>query len=71
MALLKKLGKASDVSHNGNNLDILDFEPVNQYAAMVDSFARSVAAGLLEPPAEDGLAQMRVLDQLLAAATSD
>jgi hypothetical protein len=35
---------------------------------MVDSFAHSVRAGKLDPPAEDGLAQMRVLDHLIAAA---
>ena len=44
------------------------FEPVDQYAAMVDAFARSVAAGALVDPAEDGLAQMIVLDRLKQAA---
>ena len=37
---------------------------------MVDSFAASVAAGELITPAEDGLAQMQVLDQIIAAASS-
>ena len=31
---------------------------------MVDAFARSVAAGALVDPAEDGLAQMIALDRL-------
>jgi predicted dehydrogenase len=40
-----------------------------QYAAMVDSFARAVAdGGRLPDPAENGLAQMRTLDAILAAA---
>ncbi len=43
------------------------FDGRNQYAAMVDAFARSVADGKLVEPAEDGLAQMRVLDAILAA----
>ena len=44
------------------------FEGRDQYAAMVDAFARSVSAGRLDDPAEDGLAQMRALDAVLAAA---
>jgi hypothetical protein len=35
---------------------------------MVDAFADSVAAGKLLDPAEDGLDQMIVLDQLLTVA---
>ncbi len=46
----------------------LRFEGRNQYAGMVDAFASSVAAGHLIGPAEDGLAQMRALDGILAAA---
>jgi predicted dehydrogenase len=44
------------------------FDGRNQYAAMVDAFARGVESGRLEPPAEDGLAQMQVLEAVLAAA---
>ncbi len=46
----------------------LEFEPDDQYAAMVDHFARCVAAGKLLDPCEDGLAQMIALDQILASA---
>ncbi len=43
------------------------FPGQNQYSAMVDAFARGVADGL-SSPSEDGLQQMVVLDQVLAAA---
>src|SRR4051812_36868036 len=48
----------------------LDFEGQNQYAGMVDAFARAVRDGdhRLPDPAEDGLAQMTVLDAILAEA---
>jgi D-xylose 1-dehydrogenase (NADP+, D-xylono-1,5-lactone-forming) len=46
----------------------LAFPGGNQYAAMVDAFARAVASGQLTDPAEDGLAQMKTLDAVLAAA---
>ena len=45
----------------------LMFDGRNQYAAMVDAFAASVAVGKLVDPCEDGLEQMRVLDAVLAA----
>ena len=44
------------------------FEGTNQYAAMVDAFADAVEGG--GTPGEDGLAQMAVLDDILAAARS-
>ena len=40
----------------------------NQYAAMVDHFCLSIRAGRLLPPAEDGVANMRVLDALAGSA---
>jgi predicted dehydrogenase len=46
----------------------LTFAGTNQYAMMVDAFARSVASGRLVPPADDGLNQMRALDAILASA---
>ncbi len=46
----------------------LAFDGTNQYASMVDAFARSVAAGALESPSEDGLAQMEALDRIKAEA---
>jgi predicted dehydrogenase len=47
---------------------VLEFEQADQYAAMVDLFARSLSAGTLLEPAEDGLAQMTALEQIRAAA---
>lgn len=49
----------------------LTFEGGNQYAAMVDAFSRSVRdGGTLVAPSENGVAQMAVLDDLLAVARS-
>jgi D-xylose 1-dehydrogenase (NADP+, D-xylono-1,5-lactone-forming) len=44
------------------------FDGRDQYAAMVDAFALAVADGRLPDPAEDGLAQLRALDAIRAAA---
>ena len=64
-ALLRTIvGSVSNLVTAGDEVRTLVFEPINQYAAMVDAFARSVSAGKLEDPAEDGLSQMIVLDQL-------
>jgi hypothetical protein len=47
----------------------LTFEGGDQYAAMVDAFAVAVrSGGILPAPAEDGLAQMVVLDTVLGLA---
>jgi D-xylose 1-dehydrogenase (NADP+, D-xylono-1,5-lactone-forming) len=46
----------------------LEFEPIDQYTAMVDHFAGCVTAGKLLEPGEDGLDQMVALDQVLAAS---
>lgn len=46
----------------------IDFPAVNQYAAMVDAFARSVSAGRLVEGGENGLATMEALDAVLASA---
>lgn len=53
---------------DGESPFTLTFDGRNQYAAMVDAFASSVAATKLVDPAEDGLAQMKVLDALLKLA---
>jgi predicted dehydrogenase len=45
----------------------LTYAAADQYGAMVDHFARSVAAGRLLAPAENGLQQMVALDQVLNA----
>jgi predicted dehydrogenase len=57
----------SDSDAHSDRSQRLHFEAKNQYAAMVDAFALSVAAGRLVDPAEDGLAQMTVLDQIIEA----
>ena len=69
-ALLRAIGSVSSLGTSGDEVRTLEFEPINQYAAMVDAFARSVSAGKLEDPAEDGLHQMIVLDRLLDSAKS-
>lgn len=52
----------------GEAPESLSFDGTNQYACMVDAFARSVAAGVLDPPSEDGLSQMETLDRIKASA---
>jgi predicted dehydrogenase len=64
VARLRTLGARSDSAAAGDRVEVLEFEPVNQYAAMVDCFAHSCVAGRLLDPAEDGLAQMTLLEQL-------
>ncbi len=67
-AVLQSLGAAPDSGEGPDRFETLEFAATDQYAAMVDCFGRSIAARRLEDPAEDGLAQMVVLDRLLAAA---
>ncbi len=60
-------------SESGSDADntapaTLTFDGTDQYAEMVDAFARSVATGRLVEPAEDGLTQMRILDAIKRAA---
>jgi predicted dehydrogenase len=43
-------------------------DPVNQYACQVSAFCESIAAGQLVPPAENGLANMRVLEAAVEQA---
>ena len=62
IARLRTLGSHSDSDAGGDVVKTLEFVAADQYAEMVDAFARSVAAGRLVDPAEDGLAQMKVLD---------
>ena len=70
IARLRTIGSRSDSDAGGDVVRTLEFDAADQYAAMVDAFARSVAAGRLVDPAEDGLAQMKVLDAILASARS-
>jgi len=68
IARLRTLGSLSDSDAGSDVLKCLEFAAVSQYAEMVDAFARSVAASRLLDPADDGLAQMKVLDAILASA---
>jgi hypothetical protein len=64
IARIRTTGSASDSGAATDDARVLEFDPVDQYAAMVDAFAASVAAGALVEPAEDGHAQMIALDRL-------
>ncbi|WP_165068025.1 Gfo/Idh/MocA family protein [Paludisphaera rhizosphaerae] len=68
IATLRTMAEPSDVGAGDDRIETLTFTDVNQYAAMVDAFGRSVAAGRLEAPAEDGLLQMKTLDAILRSA---
>jgi predicted dehydrogenase len=48
----------------GGHARVEELPGVNQYALEVDHFARCVRAGHLLPPAEDGVANARVIDAL-------
>jgi predicted dehydrogenase len=44
------------------------YSAADEYAEQVTDFCASIAAGRLLPPAEDGLANMRVLETALEQA---
>jgi predicted dehydrogenase len=69
-ARLRTIGSGSDADSGADQIADLKFDSRNQYAAMVDAFADSVARGRLLEPAEGGAAQMAVLDAILASARS-
>ena len=52
----------------GSEHTVETIPPANQYAHEADHFARSIQAGTLLPPAEDGVAQARALEALYSAA---
>jgi predicted dehydrogenase len=70
IARLRTIGSASDSDSGADLIRNLEFELADQYGAMIDSFATSVAVGRLVEPAEDGLDQMKALDAIMAAARS-
>jgi D-xylose 1-dehydrogenase (NADP+, D-xylono-1,5-lactone-forming) len=70
LARLRTIGSGSDASAAADVIKDLSFDAADQYSAMVDSFADSVAQGCLVEPAEDGLAQMIALEQILTSALS-
>jgi D-xylose 1-dehydrogenase (NADP+, D-xylono-1,5-lactone-forming) len=67
-ATLRKVEEGAGASENEPPQQLLEYAAANQYGEMVDAFAASVAAGKLKGAAEDGLAQMRALDEILNAA---
>ncbi len=46
-------------------------EPANQFACQVTAFCASIAAGSLQYPGENGLANMRVMEQILEDAKAN
>jgi xylose dehydrogenase (NAD/NADP) len=68
LSRLRTIGSVSGSSSGADQVRTLEFEQADQYAAMVDAFGSSIHAGGLIDPAEDGLAQMEVLDRLRVAA---
>jgi predicted dehydrogenase len=67
-ARLRTLGAPSDASATADRLQLLEFDAGNQYSAMVDCFADARSTGSLVDPAENGVAQMIVLEQLASMA---
>jgi predicted dehydrogenase len=59
--------RTSDPNGGAGKIETITFDASDQYGAMVDAFATSVTAGSLVAPAEDGLAQMAVLDRIKSA----
>src|SRR5271157_980528 len=53
LARLRMIGSGSDADSGADLIKDLNFDPMNQYSAMVDAFADSVARGHLVEPAED------------------
>jgi len=54
----------------GDEHRIDEVPPADQFAAEADHFARSVRAGKLLPPAEDGVSQAHVIEALYSSAES-
>ncbi len=55
-------------TNNEEPEEILTCEDVNQYAAQVQHFCKSIEAGKLLPPAENGLQNMRIMYEVLESA---
>jgi predicted dehydrogenase len=63
-------GQIQILRANGERI-VEEIAPANQFAHEADHFARSIQAGKLLPPAEDGVAQARVIEALYASAASE
>jgi len=68
VARWRMVGSACDSGSGADRIETLEFEAADQYAAMIDAFAQSVRTGKLVGLAENGLAQLQILDQLRTAA---
>ncbi|MFN0050946.1 MAG: Gfo/Idh/MocA family protein [Planctomycetales bacterium] len=55
-------------TESGDSVETIHIPRANQYAEQVTDFCASITAGRLLPPAEDGLANMRVLETALKQA---
>ncbi|MBX7074680.1 MAG: Gfo/Idh/MocA family oxidoreductase [Pirellulales bacterium] len=53
-----------------DDVEVLKFPPADQYAAEVEAFCQAIRSGSLPYPAEDGLANMRVVDEVRRQAWS-
>jgi glucose-fructose oxidoreductase len=58
----------SIVLNRGDERHVFEAPGVDQYASEADHFVQSVRAGRLLAPAEDGLAQARVIEALYRSA---
>lgn len=61
-------GVSQLIFKQGSLIETISFDDIDQYAEQVKVFAASIAAGKLILPAEDGLANMRVLDAIHRSA---
>lgn len=62
--------EATLILRTATGVETISIPPADQYAEMIECFCRSVAAGKLQSPAEDGLANMRVVQQVRRSASS-
>jgi D-xylose 1-dehydrogenase (NADP+, D-xylono-1,5-lactone-forming) len=58
------------VFRHAGGVEIVEFPAADQYARQLEDFCAAVESGSLNDPAEDGLANMRVLDAIRHAASS-
>jgi len=56
------------IVRRASGTEIVEFPAADQYALQLDAFCAAVASGHLSDPAEDGLANLRVLDAVRRAA---
>ncbi|HET7769595.1 MAG TPA: Gfo/Idh/MocA family oxidoreductase [Chloroflexota bacterium] len=67
-AYLPGPGATQIVVAAGGKRDVIEVDGADQYAHQADLFARSVRAGKLEAPAEDGVLQAAVIEALYESA---